>query len=277
MPCVRGCQHGRCSNICSEICSIEPCNENCPLLLPCGHPCIGLCGEPCPAKCAVCNSDDPDFEVFFGPEDEKDARFVQLVDCGHLIHAESIDTWVNKAVEEKVVGLPVCPKCRTPIRRTLRFNSQINEHLAKVEQVKAKLRGEEDTWHKCKVIKAIEDEAKEKILKKTDDGDNVFTEDLTRWISDLVRKVVAPEAALGVHQLSQCQQLLQSVYILLHLKQEPSRFSIMPTKIIFPWIAEPKKLENGGLNPRLSARRLQKKMDRDIDVLQQVLKSSCCH
>jgi len=199
--------------------------------------------------------------VFFGPEDEKDARFVQLVDCGHLIHAESMDTWVNKAIEEKVVGLPVCPKCRTPIRRTLRFNSQINVHLAKVELVKAKLRGEDDTWHKCKVIKAIEDDAREQVRKKTDDGDNVFNEDEAKWIGDLVRKVVAPEVALGVHQLLQCQQLLQSVFILLRIKKEP----------------KPKKLENGGLNPRVSARRLQKKMDKDIDVMHQVLKSSCYH
>ena len=41
----------------------------------CGHPCIGLCGEPCPRLCRVCDKSKVE-ELFFGDEDEKDARFV---------------------------------------------------------------------------------------------------------------------------------------------------------------------------------------------------------
>ena len=167
---------------------------------------------------------DPAFEVFFGPEDEDDARFIQLVDCGHLLHAESIDTWVNEAVKENVVRLPECPKCRTPIRKTLRFNSQINEHLEKVEKVKAKLRGEEDARHKDQLIKVIKDEAKEQFSEVRDDGENIFDKEQIKWMGDLVRKVIAADFALGVQQLSKCQQLLQALYIVLRLKQQPSRF-----------------------------------------------------
>ena len=162
--------------------------------------------------------------MFFGPEDEKSARFIHLVDCGHLIHAESIDTWVNEAVEKNVVGLPECPRCKTPIRKTLRFNSQINLHLEKVEMVKAKLRGEEDAKHKDQVIKAINDEAKKQFSEVKDDGDNVFNKDQIKRLGDLVRKVIAPDFALGVQQLSKCRQLLQSLYIVIRLQHQPSEF-----------------------------------------------------
>ena len=162
--------------------------------------------------------------MFFGPEDEENARFIQLVDCGHLLHAESIDTWVEEAAKEDVVRLPECPKCKTPIRKTLRFNSQINVHLEKVEKVKAKLRGEVDARHKDQVIIAIRDEAREQFLETKDDGENVFDKEQIKWMGDLVRKVIASDFALGVQQLSKCQQLLQSLYIVLRLKQQPSGF-----------------------------------------------------
>lgn len=189
--------------------------------------------------------------MLFGPEDEDGARFIQLVDCGHLVHVESIDTWVNEALKENVVRLPECPKCRTPIRKTLRFNSQINVHLEKVEKVKGKLRGEEDTRHKDQVIKVIGDEAREQFSETKDDGEEVFDKEQIKWMGDLVRKVVAADFALGVQQLSKCRQLLQSLYIVLRLKQQP----------------KPKKLEGGGLNPTVSARRLQKRMEIDADRL----------
>lgn len=44
---------------------------------------IGLCGEPCPMKCRHCDKDIVQ-EIFFGTEDEADARFVFLPDCGHM-------------------------------------------------------------------------------------------------------------------------------------------------------------------------------------------------
>ena len=84
--------------------------------------------------------------MFFGPEHEKSARLWPPDPCG-----------VDEAVEKNVVGLPECPRCKTPIRKTLRFNSQINLHLEKVEMVKAKLWGDEDAKHKDQVIKAIID------------------------------------------------------------------------------------------------------------------------
>ena len=79
-----------------------------------------------PSPCAIVPFAKQPFEVFFGPEHEKSAGLIHHVDCGQLIHAESI---VEEAVEKNVVGLPECPRCKTQIRKTVRFNSQILRRL----------------------------------------------------------------------------------------------------------------------------------------------------
>ena len=139
--CPRSCPHIQCTALCSQPCTSPPCSEPCQYLLPCGHPCIGLCGETCPRKCRVCNFEEVT-QVFFGFEDEPDARFVELADCGHVVHAESMDQFVEQASAEGVVKLAECPMCKTPVRSTARYNSAVNSHRLTVEKVKAKLRGE---------------------------------------------------------------------------------------------------------------------------------------
>ncbi|GBP30884.1 NFX1-type zinc finger-containing protein 1 [Eumeta japonica] len=57
-PCDRVCPHGACKRKCGAPCDRKPCDERCPLTLPCGHRCRGLCGELCPPLCAICRPDD---------------------------------------------------------------------------------------------------------------------------------------------------------------------------------------------------------------------------
>ena len=71
--CLWRCRHVRCPKQCGEPCDRKTCDRSCEESLPCGHPCIGLCGEKCPTKCRICNEDEVT-EIFFGTEDEESAR-----------------------------------------------------------------------------------------------------------------------------------------------------------------------------------------------------------
>ena len=83
-------------------------------------------------------------EIFFGTEDEPDARFVELEDCGHVFEVEMMDQWMDQA-ETTHDGKPVdvqlklCPKCRVPIRTSLRYGNIIKKILADFERIKQKI------------------------------------------------------------------------------------------------------------------------------------------
>ena len=66
-----------------------PCKEK----LKCGHKCIGFCGEKCPKVCRVEGCKDYDqetFEIYFGTEDDPEAKFILLEDCGHSIEEKAL-------------------------------------------------------------------------------------------------------------------------------------------------------------------------------------------
>ncbi|XP_035691669.1 NFX1-type zinc finger-containing protein 1-like [Branchiostoma floridae] len=158
-PCLWRCQHYRCTRLCGEPCNRPPCNWPCREKLRCGHRCIGLCGEPCPTKCRVCNREEVT-EIHFGYEDERGARFIQLEDCGHIVEVRALDmhmTQNNIADETGTVSiqLKVCPRCKTPISRNLRYANFIKEALADIEVVKSRVRGNiHDIHRQATVVKA---------------------------------------------------------------------------------------------------------------------------
>ncbi|XP_035244459.1 NFX1-type zinc finger-containing protein 1, partial [Anguilla anguilla] len=148
-PCAWRCPHHRCGRLCHEPCDRPPCNRRCDKALPCGHPCIGLCGEPCPDRCRVCHHDQVT-EIFFGQEDDPLAFFIQLEDCGHIFESTAMDHYMGAAAdgggdgggdEPAAVRLKECPRCRTPVRRNLRYGAHVNRCLAEIEAVKAKVNG----------------------------------------------------------------------------------------------------------------------------------------
>uniref|UniRef100_A0A665VRZ3 Zinc finger, NFX1-type containing 1 n=1 Tax=Echeneis naucrates TaxID=173247 RepID=A0A665VRZ3_ECHNA len=158
-PCIWQCPHHRCSKLCHEPCDRPPCTQPCDKTLECGHPCIGLCGDKCPRKCRICNHDEVT-EIFFGTEDDPDAYFIELEDCQHIIEYTSMDKYMEiddnqQADEEEVaIKLKECPKCRTPIRKNLRYGSYINRRLAEIEMVKKKINGSEaDIKHQTQALK----------------------------------------------------------------------------------------------------------------------------
>ncbi|KAL6112273.1 znfx1 [Pungitius sinensis] len=148
-PCAWQCPHQRCGKLCHEPCDRPPCDRPCAKALGCGHPCIGLCGDKCPGKCRVCDRDEVT-EIFFGTEDEPEAHFIQLEDCGHLVEYTAMDHFMGmdadqaaKNGEEVAIKLKECPKCKCPIRKNLRYGSHINSRLAEIEMVKVKISGRE--------------------------------------------------------------------------------------------------------------------------------------
>ncbi|XP_063778891.1 NFX1-type zinc finger-containing protein 1-like isoform X3 [Pseudophryne corroboree] len=141
-PCTRctklcgwGCMHKRCTKLCWEPCDREACDKPCRKTLKCGHSCIGLCGEPCPKKCRVCDADEVN-ELFFGTEADSDARFVQLMNCPHFFEVTKFSEWINQKEEDQVIKLKSCPKCSKPIKQTLRYGSLVKETHSDLENVK---------------------------------------------------------------------------------------------------------------------------------------------
>ncbi|NWY73157.1 ZNFX1 protein, partial [Erithacus rubecula] len=137
-PCEWQCQHYQCTSLCSEPCNRPRCNVPCDKMLPCGHPCVGLCGEPCPKKCLVCHHDELT-QIFFGFEEDPDARFVQLEDCGHVFESQGLDHYMDE--DGDAVKLKVCPLCQTPIRKNLRYGSSVKRQVEEIERVKQKIQG----------------------------------------------------------------------------------------------------------------------------------------
>eukprot|EP00057_Strongylocentrotus_purpuratus_P016844 XP_011671318.1 PREDICTED: NFX1-type zinc finger-containing protein 1-like [Strongylocentrotus purpuratus] len=150
--CTWRCQHFRCGAKCGKPCDRRACNDPCTLLLKCGHPCIGLCGEPCPKKCRICDKEEVT-RILFGDEDDVNARFVELEDCKHVIEADALDQWMktdsgSKDTSEAIsIKLKECPWCKTPIRRNLRYGNLIKQALDDINAVKRTIFGDENTIH----------------------------------------------------------------------------------------------------------------------------------
>lgn len=80
-------------------------------------------------------------ETFFGTEDEEDARFVILEDCDHFFEVTSLDKWVDQTDNssgDSQVKFPACPKCKTPVRKSLRYCNKVKEILKDVSEIKRK-------------------------------------------------------------------------------------------------------------------------------------------
>lgn len=145
--CSWKCEHVQCTQLCHEPCDRELCSQSCPKELECGHKCIGVCGEPCPRLCRVCNKDEVE-EILFGHEDEEDARFIELVDCKNrcIIEVSGLVGWMQQSNDENSssIQLKSCPKCKTIIRRTLSLNKYLQGSLKDIEKVKLRTFGDEE-------------------------------------------------------------------------------------------------------------------------------------
>ncbi|XP_071959185.1 NFX1-type zinc finger-containing protein 1-like [Antedon mediterranea] len=163
MRCEWQCKHHECTKQCGELCNRKRCNKPCKKSLKrCGHVCAGLCGEPCPNKCLICDKEELT-TILFGNEDEPDARFIELEDCGHVIESKGLDRWID--LEDKSVQSKACPVCKTPIRRNLRYGNIIKQIQIDIERVKDKVNGQISFDDKKKLRSEIEDLSDREIRK----------------------------------------------------------------------------------------------------------------
>ncbi|XP_046620436.1 NFX1-type zinc finger-containing protein 1-like isoform X3 [Neodiprion virginianus] len=138
--CAARCKHTICLKRCFELCNRRPCEKQCSKRLKCKHRCIGFCGEPCPPLCKICNKKELIDEFFLGYEDEPNARFVFLEDCGHCIENKGLLNWMS--ANTQTVQVKTCPRCSTPINKCTRILNEIKTHLKDVQLVKAKIFGD---------------------------------------------------------------------------------------------------------------------------------------
>ncbi|XP_013401833.1 NFX1-type zinc finger-containing protein 1-like [Lingula anatina] len=142
-PCGWSCKHHKCSRLCFEICDREPCNEPCEDSLPCGHPCMGLCGEQHPKLCRICDKHKVQdiLEWYSDEENDSDARLVMLTDCEHVFERNFLDRWmaVEQESDTRSIQLKVCPICRKPLYSTQRYGNIFKQKLRDVQTVRERI------------------------------------------------------------------------------------------------------------------------------------------
>ncbi|XP_053404550.1 NFX1-type zinc finger-containing protein 1-like isoform X2 [Mercenaria mercenaria] len=163
--CTWRCEHYRCERLCSEPCDRPRCDQPCRKVLPCNHQCIGLCGEPCPTDCRICDKQKVT-ELLFGEEDEPWAKFVLLEDCKLrcIIESNAMDRYMDMGEDRGEIKLKDCPKCKTPIRKSNRYRKIINKTLQDIEAVKRNVLVNKDR------ITKMETELKDVIAEETSAG-----------------------------------------------------------------------------------------------------------
>ncbi|CAF0782423.1 unnamed protein product [Rotaria sp. Silwood1] len=202
-PCAYKCKHLQCTRLCSEPCNRGPCNKPCDKKLKCGHDCIGICGEPCPRQCRICNKHAVQ-DIFFGTEDEPDARFVFLPDCKHIIEVTALDKFVensfNNPNENVAIRFPECPRCKQNIRRCTRYMPIINQVHNLIAQVKKKILGNQsekdinerrirlinDFEQTESNLKEIDLGQKKNFFDKLYDPNNLFTDDILILMNNIL-------------------------------------------------------------------------------------------
>ncbi|XP_068709592.1 NFX1-type zinc finger-containing protein 1-like [Montipora foliosa] len=138
--CSWQCPHHKCTNPCSDPCNRPRCDEPCKMKLPCGHLCVGVCGEKCLKLCRGCNEDA---DCFKGCDPR--AMFVELVDCGHVFEVNAMDRFMDQREAEVGQNGEVeikhkkCPKCSKLILSSRRYGKIIKQILVDFDAVKRKI------------------------------------------------------------------------------------------------------------------------------------------
>jgi hypothetical protein len=108
-----------------------------------------------------------------------------LEDCKHIIELKAMDNWIkttfdiDNSKEKSSIQLPKCPRCKTTIRHSIRYSNCIKRQLNLIEEIKAKLFGneEENESFKCELLKEI---------KSLDQDDLSISQSFLKQIKDVI-------------------------------------------------------------------------------------------
>ncbi|XP_068757782.1 NFX1-type zinc finger-containing protein 1-like [Montipora capricornis] len=138
-PCKWRCNHYQCTRTCQEECDRPRCDAPCPEKLPCGHLCIGLCGEDCPTLCAICDTEELSSMLGDGRAvSTETTRYIQLHNCHHIFTVEEMDAIMQQDLGTNV-QLMRCPRCSIPITFSFRYGNLVKKALRNMENVKKEI------------------------------------------------------------------------------------------------------------------------------------------
>jgi hypothetical protein len=142
-PCEWECEHHKCTQLCSDTCDRPRCDQPCKRKLACGdgrtHFCRGLCGERCICTTCHTNNGEDVRTILFGTEDEEDARFIMLKGCEHIFEYTALDKMMDGIDNE--IKPKVCPLCRMPIVKSLRYGNVVKRIHNDLDNIKRKILG----------------------------------------------------------------------------------------------------------------------------------------
>lgn len=188
----------------------QRCDKPCQEQLPCGHSCIGICGEDCPNLCRVCNEDAVQFS-----ESERGARFVELVDCRHVFEVKTLDQWIDGSLVEEgenEIKRRQCPKCNTSILHTHRYQ----EILCDFNAVKRRIL----------LSKVVSQEQVERIREELK---TFKTDEMKVHVRKIERSINS--SSLTSQQVSKCQNQVTFLKFLDHLITKYNLTSEMNQKL----------------------------------------------
>ncbi|XP_022102749.1 uncharacterized protein LOC110985763 [Acanthaster planci] len=108
----------------------------------CRHECVGVCGEPCPPYCSVCDKYLYKDNLLNKHIRQKET-FIYLPDCGHLCETRLLDKIAAcflKPVKNGCYEIRslVCPKCKEPVLNCPRYDDILHIIKKSVEAAKLK-------------------------------------------------------------------------------------------------------------------------------------------
>lgn len=209
--CENKCIHFQCNKLCSEMCD-KFCNEPCNLKLKCNHNCIGLCGEKCIDICRICSPDNQIFEIFFGNEDEENALFYKIDDCGHIFELSGLDTYIKSSMITKNksthVKLVECPLCKKKILSSKRYMNVVRKFMNSINIIKTKLLSD----NLCHEYRKLDSEVNEK-LKEVDEKEKNYPDIIKSNIKSYI-KTLKKKDYMQLSSISSILSLMKQSYLI---------------------------------------------------------------